>query len=186
MKKNTKSIVITSLIITLLLIIGLIYCYTTSVEYSFYKILNPVDVNDFMPENISTKCKFTTHTEIPTSDKPMFQYLLGVKELKEEISCKQYLYDDESMTSYFLQALALGSKNNNFKKRLLLYKFMLNKKIIFRLDEGDFGYGYKCRDNDTDEKVCTLIDLFEQKENLYFKKVNSKWLLIHIDIDIPQ
>lgn len=175
-KKHWKTIILTGI----LLFLGYL---STTTEFSLYRLLSFRMFNELAVENpyISSKCYVNLDIEgniINTEDKTLLNLLFNMPESKQEQSCIEFLKSDSSLTDYLVSAFYNFSENN-IERSLSLLKF-----IIFHntsITENSYGFSYKCKDSDTGEKVCEISNNDDSIEELYFKRVGCRWLLMKIE-----
>ncbi len=175
--KRDKIVLIFIIIFTS--IIGIGFLIYSSVEYSMYKILDNAMIRNIEPVNTSTKCMANVDfiNELNTNDKMMFLWLLSVNEVREKQSCQEFLLSQDSLIGNIL--IDIQNKNINYKQKLALLNFIVKKETTY--GGTTYGFSYKCKDNDILEKVCSVFDNDDSYEDLYFKKVNSQWILSKIE-----
>ncbi len=159
-----------------------------SLEYSFYKLtLNVMTRNENKIENISSKCT----VEIDSSDEQdeFDKLLITIFGNSEPPSCLSFLESTNSLTGNILSEMLYRDINFKTKNAILVYKGGIKQKVrLFNFitkketnfGESNYGFSYKCADVEDGEKVCSIFNNDDSYEDLYFKKINSKWVLVKI------
>ena len=156
---------------------------STTVEYSLYRLLSFYLFNEFADENtyISSKCyaNLSVFENLDSEAKGIMKLLLlDIPEAKKEQTCVQFIKTDYSLISYVVSGFDEYA-NNNAEKNLYLLRFIMTHKST--VSKNTYGYSYKCKSSDADEKVCEIFDNDDSVEELYFKKVGFRWLLMRIE-----
>lgn len=171
---------ITVIIILFLLTGGLVL--STTVEYSLYRMLNFRLFNELAIENphISTKCyaNLGIFENLASEDLQMFKLLFNVPEVRQKQTCIEFIKSDYSMTDYLISSI-YSSADNNFYRKLNLIQFILTHNTS--ITENSYGYSYRCKNSDAGEKVCEILNNDDSIEELYFRRIGLKWLLMKIE-----
>lgn len=168
------------LLVTLLLLsLGYIL---TATEFSLYRLLSFRMFNELAVENpnISTKCyaNLRVFENLGYEEKAMFSLLFNIPEVKKEQTCVEFIRSDYSLTSYLISNFYRYS-NNDFKRTLNLLKFIITHNTS--ITENTYGFSYKCKDTDVGEKICEIFNNDDSIEELYFRRIGLKWLLMKIE-----
>ena len=165
-------------IITLTVLIGFYKLYT-SVEYSMYKVLSNLLSYNAEPANTSTKCLANTDfiNNLDPTDKMMFMALFNIKEVREKQTCQEFLASEYSLIGGILSDIR--TNDSEYKQKFALLEFVIKKETSY--GGATYGFSYKCKDNDTAEKVCSISNNDDSYEDLYFKKVNAQWVLSKVE-----
>lgn len=155
---------------------------STTVEFSLYKMLSFRMFNELAVENphISTKCyaNLGAFDNLGAEEKAMFNLLFNIPEVKKEQTCVEFIRSDYSLTSYLVSNFYRYS-TSDFERTLNLLKFIISHNTS--VTENTYGFSYKCKDSDAGEKVCEISNNDDSIEELYFKKVGFRWLLMKIE-----
>ena len=155
---------------------------STTVEYLLYRLLSFYLFNEFADENpyISSKCyaNLGVFENLDSEAKGIMKLLLDIPEAKKEQTCVQFIKTDYSLISYVVSGFDEYA-SNNAEKNLYLLRFIMTHKST--VSKNTYGYSYKCKSSDADEKVCEIFDNDDSVEELYFKKVGFRWLLMRIE-----
>lgn len=170
-------------ILLILLCILLSLCWlSTTVEFSLYRMLSFRMFNELSIENphVSTKCyaNMCAFDNLGAEEKAMFNLLFNIPEVKKEQTCSEFMRTDYSLTSYLISNFYRYS-TSDFKRTLNLLKFIISHNTS--VTENTYGFSYKCKDSDAGEKVCEISNNDDSIEELYFKRVGFRWLLIKIE-----
>lgn len=170
-----------TVIILLFLLAGILFLSTT-VEYSLYRMLNFRLFNELAIENpyISTKCfaNLGIFDNLLPEEQAMFNLLFSIPEARKQQTCTEFIKSDYSMTDYLISSI-YSSANNNFYRNLYLIQFIITHNTS--ITENTYGYSYRCKDSDAGEKVCEISNNDDSIEELYFKRVGFRWLLMKIE-----
>ncbi len=155
---------------------------STTVEFSLYRMLSFRMFNELSIENphVSTKCyaNMGAFDNLGAEEKAMFNLLFNIPEVKKEQTCSEFMRSDYSLTSYLISNFYRYS-TSDFKRTLNLLKFIISHNTS--VTENTYGFSYKCKDSDAGEKVCEISNNDDSIEELYFKRVGFRWLLIKIE-----
>lgn len=155
---------------------------STTVEFSLYRMLSFRMLNELSIENphVSTKCyaNMCAFDNLGAEEKAMFNLLFNIPEVKKEQTCSEFMRTDYSLTSYLISNFYRYS-TSDFKRTLNLLKFIISHNTS--VTENTYGFSYKCKDSDAGEKVCEISNNDDSIEELYFKRVGFRWLLIKIE-----
>lgn len=155
---------------------------STTVEFSLYRMLSFRMFNELSIENphVSTKCyaNMGAFDNLGAEEKAMFNLLFNIPEVKKEQTCSEFMRSDYSLTSYLISNFYRYS-TSDFKRTLNLLKFIISHNSS--VTENTYGFSYKCKDSDAREKVCEISNNDDSIEELYFKRVGFRWLLIKIE-----
>lgn len=157
-------------IIALTVLIGFYKLYT-SVEYSMYKVLSNILSYNAEPANTD----FINN--LAQTDKMMFMALFNIKEVREKQTCQEILASEYSLIGGILSDIR--TNDSEYKQKFALLEFVIKKKTSY--GGATYGISYKCKDNDTAEKVCSISNNDDSYEDLYFKKVNAQWILSKVE-----
>lgn len=155
---------------------------STTIEFSLYRMLSFRMFNELAVENphISTKCyaNLGAFDNLGAEEKAMFNLLFNIPEVKKEQTCVEFIRSDYSLTSYLVSNLYRYS-TSDFERTSNLLKFIITHSTS--VTENTYGFSYKCKDSDAGEKVCEISNNDDSIEELYFKKVGFRWLLMKIE-----
>ena len=190
-KKFSKQIIgLIGVFILLILICTVVFAekINNSIEYSFYKLtLNVMTRNENKIENISSKCS----VEIASSDEQdeFDKLLITIFGKPEPPSCLSFLESTDSLTGNILSDMLYRDIKFKTKNAILVYKGGIKQKVRLLnfitkketdFGESNYGFSYKCSDIEDGEKVCSIFNNDDSYEDLYFKKIKSKWVLVKI------
>lgn len=154
----------------------------TTIEFSLYRMLSFRMFNELAVENphISTKCyaNLGAFDNLGAEEKAMFNLLFNIPEVKKEQTCVEFIRSDYSLTSYLVSNFYRYS-TSDFERTSNLLKFIITHSTS--VTENTYGFSYKCKDTDVGEKVCEISNNDDSIEELYFKKVGFRWLLMKIE-----
>lgn len=157
-------------------------CFSTTVEFYLYRLLSFRMFNEINVENphISTKCyaNLEIFDNLPSEELVMFNLLFSIPEVRKQQTCIEFIKSDYSMTDYLISAI-YSSTDNNFYRNLYLIQFIITHNTS--ITENTYGYSYRCKDSDAGEKVCEISNNDDSIEELYFKRVGFRWLLMKIE-----
>lgn len=155
---------------------------STTIEFSLYRLLSFRMFNDLAVENpyISSKCytNLGVFENLGAEEKAMFNLLFNIPEVKKEQTCLEFIKSDYSLTGY-LTLSVYESSDNNFEKIMTLLLFIITHKTS--VTDNAYGLSYKCKDTDVGEKVCEIFNNDDSIEELYFRRIGLKWLLMKIE-----
>lgn len=165
----------------LFLLTSILFLSTTA-EFSLYRLLSFRMFNELAIENpyISSKCyaNLGVFDNLPSEEQAMFNLLFSIPEARKQQTCTEFIKSNYSMTDYLISSI-YSSADNNFYRNLHLIQFILTHNTS--VTENAYGYSYKCKASDTEEKVCEISNNDDSIEELYFKKAGFHWLLMRIE-----
>lgn len=169
------------LLILLCILLSLSWLSTT-VEFSLYRMLSFRMFNELEVENphVSTKCyaNMGAFDNLPSEEQAMFNLLFSIPEARKQQTCIEFIKSNYSMTDYLISSI-YSSADNNFYRNLNLIQFILTHNTS--VTENTYGYRYKCKISDSEEKVCEIFNNDDSIEELYFRRIGLKWLLMKIE-----
>lgn len=164
------------------LVLILLLLLLSSVEFSIYKMLIFRLNNSLSQENpyISSKCMANLEVFETLEDpqaRTMFMWLLNMPDVRKQQTCSTFIKSDGSMLKDIIDGIYQIS--NKCERHFELIKFIVLKNT--KIGGASWGYSYSCEDIDINEKKCSIFNNDDFYEDLYFKKVGYRWLLMKIE-----
>lgn len=179
MQNNIKKYKFQIIIFVILL---LLFGIVLTPEYSLYRMLSCRLFNYSAIENpnISTKCvaNLGVLDNLEPYEKETLDMMFGLSNIKKNQGCIDFIKSDYSLTNFLIYSIN-SEANNDFERLYMLLQFIITHKTS--VTDNAYGFSYKCKDSDSNEKVCEISNNDDSFEQLYMKRIGMRWLLMKIE-----